>query len=113
MNPPDRFDDDDWQEPKYCATLAGFAVGECARLIALPADIRSLPRRERREYQALIGERFEIFALFAPDEVQLARECPGPGGEPGFEVFTMPIDCIEPAEFDPDPEEEPAEPVTQ
>jgi hypothetical protein len=101
-DPEEDFEDD------FVERLGAFTCGDCARLVGLPRDIRRLPRRERREYEALIGERFEILALFRPDEVHLARECPGPNGEPGYEVFIMPIGCIEPAEFDPEPEEDSA-----
>ena len=91
----DEADDDAW-----CDELAGFRRGECARLVRLPRDIRRLPRRERREYQALIGECFEIWGLFWPDEVHLARQIESENGLPAIDVFIMPIDCIEPAEWD-------------
>lgn len=104
--PPSIAREDDSEEDYYCETLDGFTRGECARLVRLPRDIRKLPRRERRLFRSLIGERFEIWALSRIDrEVHLARDFESEQGERGIEVFVVPIECIEPAEWDPDFEE--------
>jgi hypothetical protein len=101
--------DEDLFEP--CDELEGFKTGDCARLVRLPPDIRELSREERREYQAMIGECFEILTFWrAENEVHLARSCESDSGLPGFEVVIMPLDCIEHAEWDPEPEEELAGP---
>jgi hypothetical protein len=104
--PPAIAGEDDSEDDDNCDTLDGFTRGECARLVRLPFAFRQLPRRERRLFRSLIGERFEIWALSRIDrEVHLARAFESEQGERGIEVFVVPIECIEPAERGPDFEE--------
>lgn len=100
--------DVDAPEPDYeCVkSLGPFKVGDCVRLTALPEGLlEELDEWERPEYEAQVGQCFEIVAMMPPNIVDIACDCPGPNGEWGWEVFTMPLELLEAAEWDPEPEE--------
>ena len=102
------FEPEDHEIEYECVeTLRGFSVGDCVRLARFPAGmLEELSPEERLDFESLVGDRFEIAAMMRPNIVNLARHCPGPNGEPGWETFTMPLELLEHAEWDPEPEGE-------
>lgn len=90
-------------------TLGPFRRGDCVRLTRLPAGmLEDLDEDERPDFESLVGDTFEIVAMMAPNIVDIARNCRGPNGEEGtgewgWEVFTMPLELLEPGEWDPEP----------
>lgn len=102
--PCDEPDEEDWE---FVEELEGFRVHDCVRLTALPEGLlEELDEWERPDYLALIGERFEIMSMQRPNIIQIWCERPGPNGEPGWEAFTVPLELLERAEWDPEPEED-------
>lgn len=84
--------------------LGAFRVGDCVTLTRLPAGLlEEIDRAERADYESLVGDRFEIWSLQTPNVVTIARNHDGPGGEQGWDCFTMPLELLEPAEWDDEP----------
>ncbi len=99
----DEHEEEDWE---FVEELGAFRVHDCVRLTALPEGLlEELDEWERPDYLALIGERFEIMCMQRPNIVQIWCERAGPNGEQGWEAFTMPLELLEPAEWDPEPED--------
>jgi hypothetical protein len=98
----DEHEEEDWE---FVDELGPFRIHDCVRLTALPEGLlEDLDEWERPDYLALVGERFEIMCMRRPNIVQIWHDCLGPHGEPMSEGFTMPLELLEAAEWDPEPD---------